>query len=470
MLKGAEKEGKYIYRVKKQGEMKTDAVILSDWETIDEEAIEQIINVATLPGIVKEAYAMPDIHWGYGFPIGGVAAFDVEDGIISPGGVGFDINCGVRMLVVDGPAEIVKGRLEELIKRIYELVPVGVGETSDLKFSKKDFKRIVTGGAKTVVEMGYGLPEDLERIEDYGSIEHCDFKDVSDEAYDRGKDELGTLGAGNHFIEIQEVVEVYEPEVARVFGVLPGSITILIHTGSRGFGHQIATDYIKYMRDELKEHNKGLPDKQLINAPFKHSLGQAYYSAMNCAANYAFANRQIITHMIRKAFKAVCGLNVKLVYDVAHNIAKVEEYQINGETVEVIVHRKGATRAFGPGNPKLPALFRITGQPVIIPGSMGTASYLLVGTKKAEEWTFGSTAHGAGRTLGRREAMRELSADKIINELKQKGVKLMAKSKKGIVEEAPEAYKSVDKVVQIVDELGISRKVAKCVPLGVIKG
>ncbi|ANE41273.1 MAG: RtcB family protein [Fervidobacterium pennivorans] len=469
-IPGVEKEGKYIYRIKKTGNMRVDAIVLADYETIDEEAIEQLKNVATLPGIVKAAYAMPDIHWGYGFPIGGVAAFDLEDGIISPGGVGFDINCGVRMLVVDGNSDIVKKNLESLIKRIYESVPVGVGETSDLRFSKNDFKKIVEQGVRKVIEMGYGTEEDLLRIEDRGTLEDCDFSDVSEEAYERGKDELGTLGAGNHFIEIQLVEEVYDEEIASVFGIKKGDITILIHTGSRGFGHQIATDYIKYMRDNLKDHNKNLPDKQLINAPFKSEWGQAYYSAMNCAANYAFANRQIITHMIRKAFKSVVGMNVRLVYDVAHNIAKVEEYEIDGRKRKVIVHRKGATRAFGPGNPALPEVFKKTGQPVIIPGSMGTASYILVGTKKAEEITFGSTAHGAGRALGRREATRELSVNHVLKELESKGIKIMAKSKKGIVEEAPEAYKNVDKVVQIVDEIGISLKIAKCTPLGVVKG
>lgn len=469
-IPGVEKEGKYIYRIKKTGNMRVDAIVLADYETIDEEAIEQLKNVATLPGIVKAAYAMPDIHWGYGFPIGGVAAFDLEDGIISPGGVGFDINCGVRMLVVDGNSDIVKKNLESLIKRIYESVPVGVGETSDLRFSKNDFKKIVEQGVGKVIEMGYGTEEDLLRIEDRGTLEDCDFSDVSEEAYERGKDELGTLGAGNHFIEIQLVEEVYDEEIASVFGIKKGDITILIHTGSRGFGHQIATDYIKYMRDNLKDHNKNLPDKQLINAPFKSEWGQAYYSAMNCAANYAFANRQIITHMIRKAFKSVVGMNVRLVYDVAHNIAKVEEYEIDGRKRKVIVHRKGATRAFGPGNPALPEVFKKTGQPVIIPGSMGTASYILVGTKKAEEITFGSTAHGAGRALGRREATRELSVNHVLKELESKGIKIMAKSKKGIVEEAPEAYKNVDKVVQIVDEIGISLKIAKCTPLGVVKG
>jgi len=469
-IPGVEKEGKYIYRIKKTGNMRVDAIVLADYETIDEEAIEQLKNVATLPGIVKAAYAMPDIHWGYGFPIGGVAAFDLEDGIISPGGVGFDINCGVRMLVVDGNSDIVKKNLESLIKRIYESVPVGVGETSDLRFSKNDFKKIVEQGVRKVIEMGYGTEEDLLRIEDGGTLEDCDFSDVSEEAYERGKDELGTLGAGNHFIEIQLVEEVYDEEIASVFGIKKGDITILIHTGSRGFGHQIATDYIKYMRDNLKDHNKNLSDKQLINAPFKSEWGQAYYSAMNCAANYAFANRQIITHMIRKAFKSVVGMNVRLVYDVAHNIAKVEEYEIDGRKRKVIVHRKGATRAFGPGNPALPEVFKKTGQPVIIPGSMGTASYILVGTKKAEEITFGSTAHGAGRALGRREATRELSVNHVLKELESKGIKIMAKSKKGIVEEAPEAYKNVDKVVQIVDEIGISLKIAKCTPFGVVKG
>lgn len=469
-VSGVEKLGKYVYKLRRTGGMRVDALILSDWETLDREAVEQLRNVATLPGIVKEAFAMPDIHWGYGFPIGGVAAFDARDGVISPGGVGFDINCGVRMLVADGPAELVKKNIDAIIKKIYELVPVGVGETSELKLSKSDFKRIVTGGAKVAVELGYGASEDLECIEDFGSLKDCDFSAVSSEAVDRGKDELGTLGAGNHFIEVQEVVEVFDRTIAEVFGVREGDITVLIHTGSRGFGHQIATDYIRLMRDELRDHNRDLPDKQLINAPFESELGQRYYSAMNCAANYAFANRQIITYMIRKAFKSLLGMNLRVVYDVAHNIAKLEEYTIDGQKKRLIVHRKGATRSFGPNNSALPNRFRKTGQPVVIPGSMGTSSYLLVGTAKAEEWTFGSTAHGAGRTLGRREASRELTSEKVIEELKARGIKLMAKSKKGIVEEAPQAYKNVDKVVQIVHELGISLKVARCVPLAVVKG
>lgn len=469
-LEGLEKIDKYIYKLRKSGEMKVDAIIFSDWETIDEEAIQQIKNVALLPGIVKEAYAMPDIHWGYGFPIGGVAAFDAEEGIISPGGVGFDINCGVRMLVVDCDNELVKKYLDRIIKQIYESVPVGVGERGALRFSNNEFIKYVIRGVPSIIELGFGLEKDIERIEDTGFLPYCDFSDVSKEAVSRGKDELGTLGAGNHFIEIQEVQEIYNKEIAEIFGVKEKDITILIHTGSRGFGHQIATDYIKIMRDNLKEHNKNLPDKQLINAPFKSKWGQSYYSAMNCAANYAFLNRQIITHMIRKVFKEILGCKVKLVYDVAHNIAKVEEYEINGKRKKVIVHRKGATRAFGRDNPLLPEIFRATGQPVIIPGSMGTASYILVGTKKAEQMTFGSTAHGAGRTLGRKEATRELSVEGVINQLNEKGITLMAKSKKGIVEEAPEAYKNVDKIVKIVDELGISKLVAKCVPLGVIKG
>ncbi|MFN6991715.1 MAG: RtcB family protein [Fervidobacterium sp.] len=469
-LEGLEKIDKFIYRIRKNGEMKVDAIIFSDWETIDEEAIQQIKNVATLPGIVKGAYAMPDIHWGYGFPIGGVAAFDTEEGIISPGGVGFDINCGVRMLVVDCDIELVKKHLDKIIKQIYDNVPVGVGEHGALRFSNNEFIKYVTQGVPSIIKLGFGLEEDIERIEDNGFLPHCDFSNVSKEAISRGKDELGTLGAGNHFIEIQEVQEIYNKEIAETFGVKEKDITILIHTGSRGFGHQIATDCIKIMRDNLKEHNKNLPDKQLINAPFKSKWGQSYYSAMNCAANYAFLNRQIITHMIRKVFKDILGCSVKLVYDIAHNIAKVEEYEIDGKRKKVIVHRKGATRAFGKDNPLLPEIFKATGQPVIIPGSMGTASYILVGTKKAEQMTFGSTAHGAGRILGRREATRELSVERVINQLNEKGITLMAKSKKGIVEEAPEAYKNVDKIVKIVDELGISKLVAKCVPLGVIKG
>lgn len=434
--------------------------------------MKQLMNVATLPGIVKYALAMPDIHWGYGFPIGGVAAFDVKEGIISPGGVGFDINCGVRLMKTDLTYEDVKDRMRSLVEAIYEFVPAGVGSTGDIVLGKKGLRKVLVEGAEWAVKSGYGLEEDLERIEDGGKIHPADPSYVSEEAFERGSDELGTLGAGNHFVEVQMVQEIYDEELAEFFGLEIGTITVMIHSGSRGFGHQVATDYIRLMRDNLKEHNKNLPDKQLINAPFEHPLGQAYYSAMNCAANYAFANREILGHLVRKAFWKVFGRDtrVDLIYDVAHNIAKVEEYEVDGKRRKLVVHRKGATRSLGPGSEKVPSIYREVGQPVIIPGDMGTASYLLVGTKKAEEKTFGSTAHGAGRVLGRSAALKKLDYREVLDELAEKNIVVMSKSKKTLVEEAPEVYKDVDRVVQIVHEIGISRKVARMIPLGVVKG
>jgi tRNA-splicing ligase RtcB len=471
-----ERLDKYIWRIPKEGNMKVDAIVFTDAESVNDpqfrEAMKQLMNVATLPGIVKYALAMPDIHWGYGFPIGGVAAFDVKEGIISPGGVGFDINCGVRLMKTDLTYEDVKDRMRSLVEAIYEFVPAGVGSTGDIVLGKKGLRKVLVEGAEWAVKSGYGLEEDLERIEDGGKIHPADPSYVSEEAFERGSDELGTLGAGNHFVEVQMVQEIYDEELAEFFGLEIGTITVMIHSGSRGFGHQVATDYIRLMRDNLKEHNKNLPDKQLINAPFEHPLGQAYYSAMNCAANYAFANREILGHLVRKAFWKVFGRDtrVDLIYDVAHNIAKVEEYEVDGKRRKLVVHRKGATRSLGPGSEKVPSIYREVGQPVIIPGDMGTASYLLVGTKKAEEKTFGSTAHGAGRVLGRSAALKKLDYREVLDELAEKNIVVMSKSKKTLVEEAPEVYKDVDRVVQIVHEIGISRKVARMIPLGVVKG
>jgi tRNA-splicing ligase RtcB len=471
-----ERLDKYIWKIPKEGDMKVDAIIFTDAESVNDpqfrEAMKQLMNVATLPGIVKYALAMPDIHWGYGFPIGGVAAFDVKEGIISPGGVGFDINCGVRLMKTDLTYEDVKDRMRSLVEAIYEFVPAGVGSTGDIVLGKKGLRKVLVEGAEWAVKSGYGLEEDLERIEDGGKIHPADPSYVSEEAFERGSDELGTLGAGNHFVEVQMVQEIYDEELAEFFGLEIGTITVMIHSGSRGFGHQVATDYIRLMRDKLKEHNKNLPDKQLINAPFEHPLGQAYYSAMNCAANYAFANREILGHLVRKAFWKVFGRDtrVDLIYDVAHNIAKVEEYEVDGKRRKLVVHRKGATRSLGPGSEKVPSIYREVGQPVIIPGDMGTASYLLVGTKKAEEKAFGSTAHGAGRVLGRSAALKKLDYREVLDELAEKNIVVMSKSKKTLVEEAPEVYKDVDRVVQIVHEIGISRKVARMIPLGVVKG
>lgn len=444
----------YIHKIKKTGNMKVDAFVLTDNLSEISEAIEQLKNVASLPTIVKAAYAMPDIHWGYGFPIGGVAAFS---NIISPGGVGFDINCGVRLLKTQIDYNDFKKYIESTIKELYDVIPVGVGATSK-KFDKKSFKKIIEEGAKRAIKMGYGLSEDLEYIEDFGSISPASMEDISKTAYERGREELGTLGAGNHFIEIQKVEEIYDEKKANILGLYKNHIVIMIHTGSRGFGHQIATDYIKLMRNL---HND-LPDKQLAYAYFDSDLGQNYYSAMNCAANYAFSNRQIITHYIRKVFSKFS--KVEIVYDVAHNIAKVEKH----DNQKLIVHRKGATRAFGPYHPDIPEKYKSIGQPVLIPGNMGTASYVMVGTN--ENFAFSSTAHGAGRVLGRRQALKKLNLNQVLSNLQKRGIIVKSKSKKTILEEAPDAYKEIDRVIEIVDKLNLSKKVAKLIPLGVIKG
>lgn len=463
------KISEYVFKISKEGKMNVDAYVFTDEDELKEisEAVTQLKNVASLPGIVKAAYGMPDIHWGYGFPIGGVAAFDANEGIISPGGVGFDINCGVRLLKTHLYLSDIENHLEQVIQKLYESVPAGVGSTSK-KFNLKDFRNIIENGVKATIGMGFGTPEDLKFIEDNGIITPANMEDISKKAYERGREELGTLGAGNHFVEIQKVVQIFDKKIAEKLGIFENQIVVMIHTGSRGFGHQIATDYIQLMRNNFK--NVYLPDKQLIYAPFKSELGQKYFSAMNCAANYAFSNRQIITHYIRKVFKEVFNSSVEIIYDVAHNIAKLETHSLNGETKKLVVHRKGATRAFGPGRKEIPSEYKEFGQPVIIPGDMGTASYLLIGTDESENIAFSSTAHGAGRLLGRRQALRTLQLNDILASLNKKGIIVKSKSKKTIIEEAPDAYKDIDKVIKITDKLRLSKKVAKMIPLGVLKG
>jgi len=463
------KISEYVFKISKEGKMNVDAYVFTDEDELKEisEAVTQLKNVASLPGIVKAAYGMPDIHWGYGFPIGGVAAFDANEGIISPGGVGFDINCGIRLLKTHLYLSDIENHLEQVIQKLYESVPAGVGSTSK-KFNLKDFRNIIENGVKATIGMGFGTPEDLKFIEDNGIITPANMDDISKKAYERGREELGTLGAGNHFVEIQKVVQIFDKKIAEKLGIFENQIVVMIHTGSRGFGHQIATDYIQLMRNNFK--NVYLPDKQLIYAPFKSELGQKYFSAMNCAANYAFSNRQIITHYIRKVFKEVFNTSVEIIYDVAHNIAKLETHSLNGETKKLVVHRKGATRAFGPGRKEIPSEYKEFGQPVIIPGDMGTASYLLIGTDESENIAFSSTAHGAGRLLGRRQALRTLQLNDILASLNKKGIIVKSKSKKTIIEEAPDAYKDIDKVIKITDKLRLSKKVAKMIPLGVLKG
>ena len=436
---------------------------------LDERAIEQLINIATLPGVYKYALAMPDIHQGYGFPIGGVAAISAKDGVISPGGVGYDINCGVRLLASKFTLDDIKDQLEKLTNQIQRDVPSGVGRGGQLVLKSKEFDRVLNQGMQWAVKNEYALLEDLNFIEENGCFKIADANVVSEKAKKRGADQLGTLGAGNHFLEIQKVVEIYDEKVANTFGLFQDQIVIMIHTGSRGFGHQVCTDYVQLMNKELSKFKIDLPDRELTCAPFSSDIGQQYYRAMAAAANFAWTNRQLITNHVRAAWQRILGgeeNQLKIVYDVAHNIAKLEKHF--GK--EFIIHRKGATRAFGPGLSDLPDEYKATGQPVIIPGSMGTSSYVLVGTKDAMENTFGSACHGAGRSMSRSKAKKTVDYQQLLNDLKAKNIVVRGGSAKGLIEEAPQAYKDIEDVVGVVDKSQIAKKVVKLKPLAVIKG
>ena len=438
-------------------------------ETFKDRSIEQLINTATFDGIQKYALAMPDIHEGYGFPIGGVCALSVKDGVVSPGGVGYDINCGVRLLRSDLSFEELKPHLEKLTNQIQRDVPSGLGRGGAMKLHDRDLNQVLNKGMKRLLESGYAEKEDLENCEAGGSLEQAESEEVSSKAKSRGRDQLGTIGSGNHFLEIERVEKVFEPKVAETFGISQGQIVILIHTGSRGLGHQVATDYIGLMMRSLPKYGIKLPDRELACAPFDSSEGQKYFRAMSSAANFAWANRQLITFLVRRAWERVLGNSggkLSVIYDVAHNIAKVEEY----EGIKVCVHRKGATRAFGPNNPEIPEKYRHVGQPVLIPGSMGTASYVLVGTDYAMKEVFGSTCHGAGRTMSRHASLRLQSGQALKQELEKQGIIIRAGSIKDLAEEAPYAYKNVDNVVNVVHNAGIAKKVCRLAPLAVIKG
>jgi len=460
--------------------MNVPGIIYADDRMIEairsDDSPEQVANVATLPGIVGNSIAMPDIHHGYGFAIGGVAAFDTDEGIISPGGVGYDINCGVRMLRSDLHFGDVKDRIDRLINAIFANVPCGVGSQGKIRLSHGDLTRVLEKGARWAVENGYGWPDDLEVTEEEGGIEGADASTVSDTARKRGAGQLGTLGAGNHFLEIQRVDEIYDEEKARAYGITGrDQIVIMIHTGSRGCGHQICTDYLEVMRRANRKYNIPLIDRELSCAPASSEEGRQYFAAMNCGANFAWANRQMILHWVRESFEQVMkrsahDMGLHQIYDIAHNIAKIEEHEYEGRTRRLVVHRKGATRAFGPGNPHIPAKYRAVGQPVLIPGDMGTASYLLAGTEKAMHETFGSSCHGAGRQLSRTAARKRHPTETVFNELKAKNIYIQAKSRKVVSEEAPGAYKDIDAVVDISDRAGIASKVVRLVPVGVAKG
>jgi tRNA-splicing ligase RtcB len=444
-------------------------------ERLEEGALIQLANVATLPGILRCSLGMPDIHWGYGFPIGGVAAFDEDDGIISPGGVGFDINCGVRMITTPlTMADITD--MNGLIEDLFTTVPSGVGSKSPTRLTQNDLSNILTDGLASAVELGYGMEDDARRCEENGTMIEADLEFVSKKARERGIPQCGTLGSGNHFLEVQVIDEIVDPKTASVFGVTEGQICVMIHCGSRGLGHQVCTDHLKVLEGAMMKYNIDPPDRQLACAPLFSLEGEAYFGAMAASANYAWANRQIITHLVRELLVKkfdVAYEEMPLVYDVAHNVAKWEDHEIADTAAcrrHVCVHRKGATRAFGPGRSEIVREFRNTGQPVIIPGSMGTPSYLLAGTMTAMERTFGSTCHGAGRILSRSSAKRNLTGVAVVNELAKRGIVVRAPNTTTIAEEAPDVYKPSSEVVQIAHDAGISRIVARLRPLGVIKG
>ena len=434
-----------------------------------DKTLEQIKNIAKLPGLVGAVYAMPDAHQGYGFPIGGVAAFDLEKGIISPGGVGYDINCGVRLLVSDISLKEFMLKRKEIMNSLGKNIPSGVGTKSKLSLTNKEIEIVLRDGVKWAVEKGFATKDDLNHIEDNGCIDGADASKVSQKARGRGLNQAGSLGAGNHFLEVQVVEKIFNEKLAKFYGIKKDTICVLIHSGSRGLGHQVASDYIKKMEDKYGFDK--LPDRELACAPIKSELGKDYLAAMACAANFGFVNRQLLTFRLREIFTVFFPKKeLKLVYDVAHNIAKIEEHFINGKKQRVCVHRKGATRSFGPGRKEIPADYRKVGQPIFIPGSMGTYSYVLCGTSEAEKLTFASTAHGAGRLLSRSFASKNITAEHLKKELDEHDVILEAGSLKGAVEEAPEAYKDVNEVVRVSHELGIGKIVARLKPLGVVKG
>ena len=460
--------------------MRTDGMVYASPAMMEairsDNSLEQVANVAALPGIVGCSMAMPDIHYGYGFPIGGVAATDADDGVVSPGGVGYDINCGVRLLRTTLMRAEVEPRIKDIVNQVFVDVPSGVGSKGKLRVETRTLEKALNRGARWVVSEGMGRPEDLERTESRGMLEGADADAVSARAKERGQPQLGTLGAGNHFLEVQTVEEIFDIEIAHLLGIdAVNQVMVMIHTGSRGLGYQVCDDSLEVMQKAIKKYDISLPDRQLACAPVNSPEGQQYLAAMAAAANYAWANRQAITHWTREAFEKVFGigsqkLGLDIIYDVAHNVAKFEEHMVEGKPHRLCVHRKGATRAFPPGHPDLSPLHKKTGQPVIVPGDLGRASYLLVGTQQAMQETWGSTCHGAGRTLSRHAALKAAKGRNIARELEASGVYARAASREGLAEEMPEAYKDVNDVVQVCHGAGISKLVVKHRPLGVMKG
>ncbi|MDI9616431.1 MAG: RtcB family protein [Methanothrix sp.] len=440
-------------------------------EMVEPGTVEQVANVATLPGIVKYSMAMPDAHLGYGFPIGGVAAFREDGGVISPGGVGFDINCGVRLLRTDLTVEEVRPVISDLIEALFKEIPSGVGATSRLHVSDSELTEAFIAGARWAVEQGYGTDDDLEHCEENGCLKGADPAQVSTKARKRGRPQFGTLGSGNHFLEVQYVGEIYDERIARRFGLFKGQVTVMIHCGSRGAGHQICTDHLEVLSRAVRKYNIDLPDKQLACAPIGTPEATNYFGAMAAAANYAWANRQIIAHWTREVFAKYFGdVEMPLVYDVAHNVAKIEEHMVDGRLERLYVHRKGATRSFGPSRKEVPQDYRDVGQPLLIPGSMGTPSYVLCGQDRALELTFGSACHGSGRIMSRSQAKKTYRGSDVKASLQREGIKVMATEAAVLAEEAPEVYKPSHEVVEVVHALGLAKKVAQMIPLGVSKG
>ncbi len=468
----------YRYQIPKsaRSDMRTNAVIYASEKLMAQIAkdlsLEQAVNVATLPGIVGDSLAMPDIHQGYGFPIGGVAATDWTTGVVSPGGVGFDINCGVRLLATPLTRRDAEPKIHDLVNQMFRDVPCGVGKESQLRLSHADLDQLLASGVEWMVEHGYGEPADAEFCEAGGRMPGANPDEVSKRAKERGRPQVGSLGSGNHFLEVQYVQQVFDGVIAEALGLAEDQIVVLIHTGSRGLGHQVCTDYLAQMGAAMKKYKITLPDRQLACVPIHSPEGQSYLGAMCAAANFAWGNRQAITHFVRGAFRKVFGddVHLRVVYDVAHNMAKHERHMVHGQEREVLVHRKGATRAFPPGHPEVPARYRSIGQPVFIPGSMGTASWVLVGREQAMQETFGSVCHGAGRLMSRTAAKRGRDIGEVKQQLEAKGIYVRSETRDGILEEIPEAYKDVDEVVEVVSRAGLARKAARLVPLGVLKG
>jgi tRNA-splicing ligase RtcB (3'-phosphate/5'-hydroxy nucleic acid ligase) len=469
----------YCYEIPRIGSMRVPGRIFMSRrmaaQLTEEEALKQVANVATLPGILTAAMAMPDMHWGYGFPIGGVAAFDWDTGIISPGGVGYDINCGVRLAATGLEEKEVRPVVDRLVDALFQNIPTGVGSTGSLKLSAKEEMRVLKEGGRWAVRHGFGEASDVERTEDSGCMAEADPSTISQRALKRGAKQLGTLGSGNHFLEVGVVDEIFDDDAARAFGLFSGQVTVLLHTGSRGLGYQICDDSLAFMNKHVKTLGIQLPDRQLACAMIRSAAGERYFAAMACAANYAWANRQILLHRARETFQQVLGIGPRAlamhqVYDICHNIAKRETHIVDGKPRDVCVHRKGATRAFAPGHPAICDAYRQVGQPILIPGDMGTASYVMAGTQQAMEESFGSTCHGAGRVLSRTAARKRSKGRAIHRELADKGILVRWTGRSTLAEEMPEAYKDIDHVVESVHGAGISKKVARLRPICVIKG